>query len=265
MSLFRKFVTATLSHGVYVPATSRCIFIYHDISDISTAHHSGHYSTIPELFYKHVELLEKHFNFMPLDQVVSSESSRKRLAAITFDDGFFSVKELAMPYLLNRGIPFSVFVNRTAMRENYLPYMLYPEINRRHTSKVYLDESDVKELYRKGVTIGSHSSSHSVLSECDLDELQAEIGGNKTYLENLLGEHITHFAIPYGKKEHYNEQVVGFCRSVGHKFVYSSNPTYFSGSDISSLPLIPRLGFTDQSAEEVLFIVNRPMVKRVNV
>ncbi len=265
MNSLKRLAIIGLSQSVHIPTSSRFIFTYHDVSDVKADHHSPHYSTPTERFYEHIEWLAKYFEFVSLDCIVTHQASKNRLATITFDDGFLSVKEIAMPYLLAREIPFAVFVNQTAMRENYLPYDLFPEINRRHQSKVYLDENDVRELYEKGVTIGSHTTNHTVLSECDLEMLQAEVAENKFYLEKLLGEQVTHFAIPYGKKEHYNTHALEFCRSVGHEFLYNTNPVYFSCSELNELLLIPRLGLTAQSRADLLFLINRPMVKRLSI
>ncbi len=105
--------------------------------------------------------MSRNFEIVSLDEIVSSpEAKGKRLAAITFDDGFLSVKDTAMPILEARKIPFTVFLNSTAIRENYLPYDQFDEINRRYNERVYLDAAEVKMLREKGVTIDSHTTNH---------------------------------------------------------------------------------------------------------
>src|SRR5229473_2517850 len=75
--------------------------------------------------------------------------------------------------LYSTGIPSSVFVNSTAIKHNRLFYGTgVPSINRTYERKVFLDESDIRELAAKGVVIGSHSSSHKVLAECDETSLR---------------------------------------------------------------------------------------------
>lgn len=266
MNLLYKIAKAGLSQGVHIPSSSRYIFTYHDVSDFDTPHYSDLYSTPIERFYEHIDLLSRYFEFASLDYIVALEQKRKRLAAITFDDGFFSVKETVMPYLVSRGIPFSVFVNQTAIKKNYLPYDLYSEINRHHETKVYLEECDIKGLHEKGIIVGSHTSNHSTLVNCSLKMLQDEVTENKSYLEKLLNTNIAHFAFPYGKKEHYDEAAVIFCRSIGHLHIYNTNPVYFKSSTLKdNLSLIPRLGLTNQSKEELLFLINRPLVKKIDI
>jgi peptidoglycan/xylan/chitin deacetylase (PgdA/CDA1 family) len=115
-----------------------------------------------------------------------------------------------------------------------------------------MDENDVKYLYQKGVTIGSHSSSHRLLSQCDGEGLKEEILDNETYIESLTGEQVRHMAIPFGKREHYNDHVLQYCHAVGHDCIYSTNPVYFDRSSLSNgRRLIPRISFLNESREEI--------------
>ena len=155
-------------------------------------------------------------------------AAQQRLASITFDDGFLSVKEQALPYLDSKQIPFSVFVNSMAIKHNRLFYGTgVPDINRTYDRKVFLDEGDVKELAAKGVVIGSHSSTHKDLAECDDASLKEEVLDNKLYIEGLTGAAVRHLALPFGKREHYNERVLNYCYSVGYDYVYTTNPSFF--------------------------------------
>ena len=265
MGVLKKVLTKGLSRRVLTGPHKRFVFLYHDISDPHAPQHSPLYSTQVEKFKSQVEFFARHFKFVSLEEVVTNGSPQaQRLASITFDDGFLSVKNEALPFLQAKGIPFTVFVNSMAVKQNRLFYGAdVASINRSYEGKVFLDEDDLKHLAAKGVAIGNHSSTHKVLAECDEATLRAEVLDNKVYLEGLTGTAVKHLALPFGKREHYNEQVLNFCYSVGHDYVYSTNPTSFEAA--RGRRLIPRVAILNEGAEELIFMINRPLLKKIDI
>lgn len=265
MGVLRRVLTKGLSRRVLTGPRKRFVFLYHDISDARAPQYSPLYSTPVEKFKAQVELIARHFKLVSLEEVVADGADgRQRLASITFDDGFLSVKNEALPFLRARGIPFTVFVNSMAVKDNRLFYGAdVPSINRAYEGKVFLDEDDIRHLAAQGVAIGNHSSTHKVLAECDEVTLRAEVLDNKIYIEGLTGTAVKHLALPFGKREHYNEQVLNFCYSVGHDYVYSTNPTSFAAAN--GRRLIPRVAILNEGAEELLFMINRPLLKKIDI
>ena len=265
MGIVRKMVTRALSQRVLTGRSKRIVFLYHDISDPGSSQYSPAYSTQVRVFRSQVDLIAKYFKLVSLEEVVANgPNHQQRLASITFDDGFLSVKDEALPYLQSRGIPFSIFVNSMAIKQNRLFYGSEdPSVNRTYERKVFLDEEDVAQFASQGIQVGSHSSSHRVLSECDEATLREEVLENKVYLESLTGTKVRHIALPFGKREHYNQRVLNYCHSVGHDYVYTTNPSYFELG--SGQRLIPRLPLKNESPEELFFIINRPLVKKVDI
>jgi peptidoglycan/xylan/chitin deacetylase (PgdA/CDA1 family) len=105
--------------GLY--GNKRVIFTYHDVSEPSELQHHPHYSTRPAAFIRQIEWISRHFEIVSLGELCDfTSSSRKNKAAITFDDGWKSVHEKAFPWLAERRIPFSVFLNKQAIEENWL-------------------------------------------------------------------------------------------------------------------------------------------------
>jgi len=268
MRRIKEEVRKALSWQVLVKASKRFVFLYHDVSEPGEFQHSPLYSTREATFREQVEFLARHFYFVTLDDILSPEfnSRQRRCAAITFDDGFLSVKERAMPYLSAKGIPFAVFLNRMAIIENRLFNDSEDEkLEHPGTEKVFLDEDDVRSLSRSGVTIGSHTATHRKLVDCDDDALREEIDVNKIYLELLTGLPVLHLALPFGKREHYSDHVLEHCRQAGHEFIFSTNPTFFDLSSPSfHRRIIPRIPFTEQTLAEMTFMINRPLVKSID-
>lgn len=100
----------------------RYVFVYHDVSEPDSPHHWPVYSTPFRTFVHQVAFLRSLFRLVPLAEIVAPSSGRDRghLAAIVFDDGFRSVLDRAHPHLASLGIPFAVFVNRSAIERNAL-------------------------------------------------------------------------------------------------------------------------------------------------
>src|SRR5262245_30312387 len=66
------------------------------------------------MFEQHLDCLGKHFRFMSLDDIgdrlVTGLPFHEPVAAITFDDGYRDVYELALPLLERKGIPAAMFI-----------------------------------------------------------------------------------------------------------------------------------------------------------
>src|SRR5436190_5042700 len=66
------------------------------------------------MFEQHLECLARHFRFMSLDEIgqrlLNEQPFAEPVAAITFDDGYRDVCELALPVLERKGIPAAMFV-----------------------------------------------------------------------------------------------------------------------------------------------------------
>ncbi|SRR6266545_3305097 len=269
MTLVRKALATCLSQTILVGSDKRFIFIYHDVSNETAFQFSNLCSTSVPIFVQQIEFLARRFELVSLDDVLSPETKRqkRRLAAITFDDGFLSVRDTAFPILSAKGIPFATFVNRLAISENRLfNDSGDSRLEIAGEERVFLDEADMIFLSRKGVTIGNHSATHRRLIKCDEGTLREEIDDNKVYLEQLIGKPVYHFALPFGKHEHYDEQVLAHCYRAGHKYVYSSNPTFFDlSSDCYKRRLIPRIGLTNETPANLLFMINRPLFKTIDI
>lgn len=263
----RRAVKRGLGKVVLVPPGKRTIFVYHDVSDPGAPQHTVEYSTPIALFRAQIDVLARSFTFVTLDDLVGGAGGGRRLASITFDDGYLSLCDQVLPELSSRGIPFTVFLNGSAVTANQLDYgPAYAHLNRRYGEKVFLDEDDVRALSAAGVTVGSHGWDHRPVAGLDEAGRQAQIGANKTYLESLLGQAVRHFALPFGKRQHYDPQVVDYCHGIGHTYVYSTNPTFFDPADLpAGGQLLPRVELAREPTEMIGFMLNRPLLRRVDL
>src|SRR6266849_888209 len=92
--------------------------------------------------------------------------------AVTFDDGYQSVLENAIPILLEKQIPATIFVPTKYLGGR--PTWITDE-KHRNASETLLSINDLKSLRKNGVFIGSHSVTHRPLTELSQAEVFAEL------------------------------------------------------------------------------------------
>jgi peptidoglycan/xylan/chitin deacetylase (PgdA/CDA1 family) len=181
-----------------VPAmTDALVLCYHALSPSWSAA----LSTTPARFERQLELL--------LGQgrrgVTFTEATRakpgERLLAVTFDDAYRSVIELAAPILERHGVPATVFAptdhigSEQPMRwegiEQWLGGVDEPEL-------VPMSWRELRELAERGWEIGSHTCSHPHLTRIGDDALADELARSKSTCEQELGAPCGSLAYPYG-------------------------------------------------------------------
>jgi peptidoglycan/xylan/chitin deacetylase (PgdA/CDA1 family) len=263
----RRIAAPALSARLLVPANRRVIFIFHDVSDPGSGHFRPEYSTPPQVFREQIECLAQQFELVSLAAITRTDtaSGDRPRAAITFDDGFVGVRTAALPVLESRGIPFAVFVSRMAIERDALYNGPYHQLVQGGRSRVFLDAEDVVALSRAGVTIGNHSATHRNLAQCSASELEEEIAENKRYLERLVGVPVRDFAFPIGSRQHCTEPAIQACFAAGHELGYSSARRLFRGRDVTAAKarnqLLPRVGLRGESPREMMFAINRALLK----
>ena len=159
-------------------------------------------SVRPDAFDTQLEILrDRGYRGVTFYDAVTTTSTEKRVA-ITFDDGFRSVLELAFPSLQLCGWPATLFVPTEHVGRP--GPMAWDGIDRwvgteheRELHSVRWDE--IKELAEAGWEIGSHTLTHPRLTTVGDDaQLAAELRGSRERLEAELGRDCRTLAYPYG-------------------------------------------------------------------
>ncbi len=140
-----------------------------------------------------------------------------RTVAVTFDDGFRSVLELAFPILDRLGLAATLFVP-TAKIGAGAP-MSWPGIDR-WLETPYRDElmglswDEIGTLAGAGWEIGSHTRTHPHLPELDDRILAQELVGSREEIEQRLQRPCPSIAYPYG---HVDDRVSGAAARAGYR------------------------------------------------
>lgn len=139
-----------------------------------------------------------------------------RVVAVTFDDGFRSVLEHALPVLTRLGLPGTVFVPTDFPGGGP---MAWPGIDgwlkSEHASELQpLSWDELRRLRDAGWEIGSHSCSHPYLSRLGDGELERELRESRHRIEGELGSACRSLAYPYGD---HDERVVRAVAAAGYE------------------------------------------------
>ncbi len=170
-------------------------------------------------FADQMDALLRHAVPIAADGTVPSNNGA-RYAVVTFDDGFESVLENAVPILRSRGICATVFV--------VAAYLGRPAGWRRFDEVVDGDEKvmsleQLSMLPQDLISIGSHTGTHPVLTSLDEDSAKEEILESRLRLQKMLHKEIKLFSFPYGA---FNNDLVACCREAGYSRVFTILPTH---------------------------------------
>src|SRR5581483_2153144 len=177
-------------------ATDVLVLCYHAVSEDWDAD----LSVKPERLASQIELmLTRGYRGATFHEAVHSPPA-PRTFAITFDDAYRSVIELAFPVLSRLGVPGTVFVP-TGFTGSDRP-MEWPGIDHwiggPHEAELLpMTWQDLATLARAGWEIGAHTRTHPHLTELDDATLAEEIRASKRDIESRLGLDCRSFAYPY--------------------------------------------------------------------
>jgi peptidoglycan/xylan/chitin deacetylase (PgdA/CDA1 family) len=135
---------------------------------------------------------------MLLDALQGQGGLPPRPVVITFDDGWLSQYEHALPVLEQMHFPATFFV-------------ITLQVGR---GSMYMGVDDLKELQRAGMTIASHSRTHPNLTRVSDAQLREEVLGSRQDLQKMLGAAPDLFAYPYGS---WNKRVAAAVQAAGYR------------------------------------------------
>jgi len=189
------------------------ILMYHAVADVS--YDPNVLSVSPARFAAQLAWLERlGLRGVSIGALVAAmRAGRARgLVGITFDDGYASVLENAVPELVRRGFTASVYIisDRLGGKNDWDDGTPWP----------LLSAAQIGELAAAGMEIGSHSASHVRLAGADAEVLRAEISGSREQLSRVTDAEIRGFAYPYGDMDAAARRAV---REAGFEYACATN------------------------------------------
>lgn len=200
-----------------------------------------------EQFEKQLKFLaENNFNILSLEEIVGALKNDTHLpdksVAITIDDAYRSVYEVAYPLLKQHGFPFTVFIAPKTVDQGI---------------KAYMDWQQVREMHDDGVTFANHSLNHDYLirrKDGESDEAWAErvttdIEMAQQRLREELGSAPALFAYPYGE---FNLELMEIVEALGYTAFGQHSGSIGPLSDPRALPRFPMAeAFADMASFKI--------------
>ncbi|MBU4287992.1 MAG: polysaccharide deacetylase family protein [Proteobacteria bacterium] len=89
-----------------------------------------------------------------------------------------------------------------------------------------LSWDEVRDMAAHGISFGSHTMSHPVLSTIPMSEVKREIGESKRIIEEQIQKPVTTFAYPYGKYTDYTDEVTKVLFDGGFEYACTTTVGY---------------------------------------
>lgn len=161
-------------------------------------------------FRRDLEYLQRHFECLTLCELCrrlrSGAPLRRRLAAVTFDDGYRDNYTNAVPALQAAGVPATFFVSTGFMSTDCIfPHDIELAARRGAADTVTAETfpkltwDDLRAMQAAGFEIGSHTVHHTNMGQADDATIERELRDSLAALQRELGDRPRAFAFPYGK------------------------------------------------------------------
>jgi peptidoglycan/xylan/chitin deacetylase (PgdA/CDA1 family) len=169
-----------------IMAAHCAILTYHSLDNTGSV-----ISVRPEMFHRQMEALAaSSVKVVPLSQILFHPGA----VAITFDDGFGSVAEHAVPVLERLSLPATLFVisgycgghNNWPSQPAGIPRM------------PLLSWSALRDLPGR-ISLGAHTVTHPDLCALNDREMAGEVHQSRVEIEQKTGRQVDTFAYPYGR------------------------------------------------------------------
>jgi peptidoglycan/xylan/chitin deacetylase (PgdA/CDA1 family) len=207
------------------------VLMYHGILTSGTA--GGDKYGIPEeTFRRHLDELRKHrLRIRTLSDLRSAQLDSQSVV-ITFDDGLISDFTTALPALDKHGVTAHFFVNTANVGK-----------------PGYMDWTQIREMDRAGMQIGSHGHQHVDHSQPSEQTLIKELRISREMLQAELGHAVDWFAPPYG---FVNRKTIRAAEAAG----FSGVATSWIALAAAGSKLVPRIAIeastTDQEFRAII-------------
>ena len=199
------------------------ILLYHELHKLAEEN-KYKYSISQFDFDAQLNMIEQaSLNVLTADDLINKTIHKYKNGSdllITFDDGHLSNFNIAMPLIANKGLKATFFITTDWIGK-----------------KNYMNERQIFEMFKQGMSIQSHGKTHNFLDEMSEEDVYDELSSSKLKLENIVGQEVLSLSIPGGRL---NNTVIKCAKTVGYKNIFTSIP--FQIKNVSGIWSIGRIG-----------------------
>lgn len=181
-------------------------------------------------------LLRSGWRFVTLGEAAASFAEgytvSKKSVALTFDDGYASVFELAYPVLAERGIRATVFAPTAFIGAAFSG-------NARGgggPAVPTMTAGQLRRLYECGWDVGAHTCTHPVMAELSDAEARRELTDSRAELGEIIGRAPELFAFPYGQPgAAFQPHHVEMAQAAGYRVICGTQPGFVSPANAAQV------------------------------
>jgi peptidoglycan/xylan/chitin deacetylase (PgdA/CDA1 family) len=214
---------------VHSGTTTIPILVYHKISTPGLLPQSkknkarDRFSVQNVVFESQMQFIENEgYTPLTIQELINDEMSGNlplKPIAVTFDDGWRSQYNNALPVLTKYKIPATFYIYTGVIG-----------------SPAYMTWDDLHTLVDLKMEIGGHTKTHPRLTKINPSKLDEELVQSKQVLEKNLHVHVSDFAYPYGN---YNDAIIKAVKEAGYTSARTSNKgTYNDFKDLYQLNVL---------------------------
>jgi peptidoglycan/xylan/chitin deacetylase (PgdA/CDA1 family) len=167
----------------------------------------------PKRFEKQIAwLAESGYRSLSLSEHLQCDhTAAEKRVVITFDDGYRSLLQYALPILSRYHFRATVFaIAGYVGRPNFWDVKFF--LPRFH----HLDWGGLRELMQAGWEIGSHSLNHDYLPALSEQQLRHDLVASRQILEDHLQTPVRHLSLPFGRGD---QRVYQMAKAAGYESV----------------------------------------------
>ena len=231
----------------------RLVLCYHAVSE----RWPEKFSVTPAALEQHVTHLLRHGYRGTTFEGALAAAPGERVVAVTFDDAYRSVHELALPLLERLGVPATVFaITRLAETGAPVDVALGDWAGTEHEPELRsMTWAELRTLAGRGWEVGSHTRTHAKLSTLPDAELADELAGSREDVARGMGRPCGSLAYPYGD---FDARVARAAAAAG----YERAATLFPGAPRDPRPLEwPRVGINQHHTPRAVRIKTSATVR----
>ncbi len=175
------------------------ILLYHGLRS-DPSERLAHWTTAPDEFERQMDvLIEGNVRCLTITQYVAElrtgvfdiSTGDRRVALVTFDDGWADFADYAAPIMTERNIPSTLYVTTGFVEGGTTEKIVLPD-------EPMLSWKQIPDLLDAGVEIGAHSHTHPQMDTLLPGRAWDELTRSKAMLEDAIGQDVRSFAYPHG-------------------------------------------------------------------
>ena len=210
-------------------ASRKVILLYHSIGNTPWAMDI-------QQFTQQMCFLQKHCEVMTLSALLRAKPSDKIQVAITFDDGYACIHDIAAPIMKEYHIPGMVYLNTNWIAENGSDRMLSQATLGHYPEESFLAWPEVESLFQQGWEFGSHGMNHLHFKDETAAVVIQELKLSRRSIEQHVQQSCRHFAYTWGE---YNARLQKIVKDIGYDYAVAAiHGRLRANSDPLALPRI---------------------------